>query len=249
MKLSKITITGADDNCTHIGLFEISKLYPIVEWAFLLSRKQSGKNRFPSIDWLQMLVQIHSVNVVQHGPQMHYAGHLCGSYVDQILMGDISFVSEIGAVWHLLDRIQINTAGEKRPFHRAKLIAALQEFPDKEYIFQYDKANEEMQTFIFAEAAALNVKTSILFDKSYGTGQVPDDWPAPLSFGNCGYAGGLGPDNILQELERISQKSGFREIWIDMETKVRSADNKILDLQKVTEVLRQCEDFLKFNNQ
>lgn len=51
-----------------------------------------------------------------------------------------------------------------------------------------------------------------------------------------GYAGGLGPENINEQLYRISSVAKG-PIWIDMETRVRSQYD--LDFDKVTDVLQK----------
>ena len=51
-----------------------------------------------------------------------------------------------------------------------------------------------------------------------------------------GYAGGLGPDNIESELQRIAAAAGDAPFWIDMETRVRSDNDEQFDLNKV----RRC---------
>jgi hypothetical protein len=66
------------------------------------------------------------------------------------------------------------------------------------------------------------------------------EWPKPLEDVLCGYAGGLGPDNIEAQLELISKAVGNREIWVDMETHVRSNDDQRFDLDKVEKVLEIC---------
>jgi hypothetical protein len=54
-----------------------------------------------------------------------------------------------------------------------------------------------------------------------------------------GYAGGLGPDNLAEELRRIEEVAGDAEVWIDMETNVRTAER--FDLDKV----RRCYDLAR----
>jgi len=41
----------------------------------------------------------------------------------------------------------------------------------------------------------------------------------------CGYAGGLGPDNLKKELAKIHRLAGSRAYWVDMETKLRTDDD------------------------
>ena len=81
-----------------------------------------------------------------------------------------------------------------------------------------------------------------LFDHSGGKGRVPRHWtPIPHQEVFTGYAGGLGPDNLADELKRIHDAVGEATIWIDLETKVRSDDDKVFDLDKV----RRCYDIAR----
>jgi phosphoribosylanthranilate isomerase len=61
-----------------------------------------------------------------------------------------------------------------------------------------------------------------LFDVSFGTGAAAREWP-PLADSQpfCGYAGGLGPDNVHARLARAPVAPGVR-YWIDMESGVRT---------------------------
>lgn len=76
-----------------------------------------------------------------------------------------------------------------------------------------------------------------LFDVSGGIGVVPESWPKPFKDVYCGYAGGLGPTTIVEQLKRIEQVVGDCEIWIDMETRIRSENDAVFDLGKVVECI------------
>jgi len=59
-----------------------------------------------------------------------------------------------------------------------------------------------------------------LFDTSRGGGVAPPFWPShPGGDRLVGYAGGIGPGNILSLIEEVGQSGPY---WIDMETSVRS---------------------------
>ncbi len=45
----------------------------------------------------------------------------------------------------------------------------------------------------------------------------------------CGYAGGLGPDNLEEQLELISAAAGDCSFWVDMEGKLRTLDETECD--------------------
>lgn len=59
------------------------------------------------------------------------------------------------------------------------------------------------------------------------------------------YAGGIGPDNIQQELRRIRQVAQGHKVWIDMETKVRSNSDNLFDFNKVGFVLATCRPYIE----
>ena len=79
-------------------------------------------------------------------------------------------------------------------------------------------------------------------------GVLPDKWPEPNG-DYCGYAGGLSPDNLAEQLEKIdkaitNKDGGFYAIWIDAETHLRSPDNQRFDLDKVVKFLETSEPWV-----
>jgi hypothetical protein len=237
MNLITVTLTGADDSTDMDKLWEISDIFPFVEWGILLSRNSSGRSRFPSVKWLSELAERHSV---REANPIQLSGHLCGSFVREILMGDMRFGGEIGAdVFGCFQRIQINTHGQPHEYLPSVMVPMLNSF-DKYYIFQYDNVNAH----ILERAISGGVKAQSLFDLSHGAGVLPDKWPIPVEGIYCGYAGGLSPENVEEQLQMISEKVGDTPFWIDMETKVRSNGDKLFDLDKCWDVLTKCEKFI-----
>jgi len=229
MKIKKVTFTGADDSIKPEQLFEISEKYPFVEWALLASRNSQGGNRFPSLSWLAELHRLHYFN-------LNLALHLCGTYVKEILMGGDRFIDELHPIIHAIKRIQINTHGYKHQFDKEGLSRILTELEEIEFIFQYDNANADILKY----ASDNHQNISTLFDLSHGAGVSPKYWPLPILNINCGYAGGLSPENIESQLQLISEVADENEIWIDMETHVRSNNDSLFDLEKVKLVLDKC---------
>ena len=78
-----------------------------------------------------------------------------------------------------------------------------------------------------------NETVSWLYDCSGGRGKVPNTWPRTDQDRLVGYAGGIGPENVLDVLDQIPSTN----YWIDMETHVRT--NDIFDLDKCLSVLKQ----------
>lgn len=222
-------MTGADNSIQPEELFKVSSVYPFVEWGILLSRNSQGKNRFPSTRWMDDLA-------IQNEGFLNLSGHLCGAYVREFLMGSDRCVGEIGAIWKFFSRIQINTHGIKHDWDKDGLLGLLEKHSDKEFIFQYDNANTEI---LNALSGTANIST--LFDLSHGAGILPSEWPQPITGVKCGYAGGLSPENVKAQIEKIESIGGDKGTWIDMETHIRSAADTIFDLDKVKAVLSICE--------
>lgn len=232
MKIKTVTITGADESVTAQDLKDLLKEFPFVEWAILISRASRGKKRFPSLKWIEGLLE---ANV------QPLSLHLCGRYVNEILVGDIGFVAtEIGTIWNGFKRVQINTHGEPTAFAPKSMVEGLKMWADKEFIFQYDNVNPGP----VIEAKANGVNCSALFDLSHGAGVLPDKWPEPLNWIKCGYAGGLSPDNLRGELLKMKEVANKSEIWIDVETRVRSNNDQQFDLEKVRRFLTVSQEFV-----
>jgi len=226
MKLRYVTITGADDSCRPEDLVALSSDWPFLEFGILLSASAMGGPRFPSAIWLRKFVDVWR-------PDVRVSCHLCGRWLRNLLSGgDTAFMGSVGRlVWELFSRLQLNF--HARP-HRVEWEAflgatdALRAFGLSQFIFQFDAVNDGL-----LDAARAHLDAVPLFDRSGGAGIVPESWPEPLPGVLCGYAGGLGPQNVRDELSRIEASVGDVAIWIDAETRLRSDDDLKFDLQKV----------------
>ena len=77
-------------------------------------------------------------------------------------------------------------------------------------------------------------RLQFLYDRSGGRGVPPKRLPKwHESNGFVGYAGGIGPGNVIDVLKGITAE----DFWIDMESGVRTDD--WFDLDKVEDVCRQ----------
>ncbi len=231
MKITKVTMTGADDSVTPESLIELSNKYPFVEWGILFSQNRFGSNRFPSVEWLSTLQHVSDGR--------YFSAHFCGHIVNETLYGGDSFIKVLGSVWGIFQRVQINTHGIEHAFKPNSMVTLLNSYPEKQYIFQYDNQNVP----ILAYSSAMDVNCAALFDMSHGAGILPEEWPQPLDDVPCGYAGGLSPENIKEQLDLLnSVLPDDLEIWIDMETHIRSNNDIQFDLNKVETVLKICKE-------
>ena len=103
-------------------------------------------------------------------------------------------------------------------------------------IFQIDGVND----VLLNQSRGDGLNAVPLYDLSGGAGVLPSKWPRQQDGVYTGYAGGLGPRNVLDQIEKIREVANGR-IWIDMETRVRTEDDARLDEFLVIQVLEQCE--------
>lgn len=227
--LQTVTITGADDTTSIPQLLEISGEYPFVEWGILVSQRAEGSLRFPSRDWIDELV------AVSHG--LRLSMHVCGAWVRQMFVGELRW-EDLPSCFPVVERIQINTHAERHA-STVQFIDKLAERGNVQFIFQWDGVNDHM--IYAAKAAGLNV--AALFDTSGGAGVLPEKWIPPSPDFPCGYAGGLGPENVVAQIRKIEAVCP-KPYWIDMERRVRWPDDSHLDIEAVRTVPKRSQPFI-----
>lgn len=232
MNLKRVTITGADDSTDISELVDLSLQYPFIEWGILVSKKQEGGPRFPSRPWIDRFAGAA-------GSSLNVSTHVCGRWVREMLIGDLDW-NELPSCIEQCQRVQINTHAEPL-VSTTGLIENLTDMPylPKEFIFQWDGVNDHLA---FA-ALGYGVKVSALFDTSGGAGILPKEWPKPAQEFWCGYAGGIGPQNIVEQVHKVEAICN-KPYWVDMERRVRTDDDSALDMQKVRQVLKSVHGLL-----
>jgi hypothetical protein len=237
MSISTVTITGADDT-TNVGeLVQLSQEFPFVEWAILVSKNQEGGTRFPSRPWIDELCKYA---VAEH---MNLAMHVCGTWVRQLMVGMLDWRALPHPLVDIAQRIQINTHAEEH-VSTVAMMARLLELQDRIFIFQLDGVNDHLAYAAANYRPALDsrsIEVQGLYDVSHGAGVLPSAWPVSTDAFGCGFAGGLGPDNVVAEVDKLEAISG-KSFWIDMERRVRTDNDKHLDIDRVRSVLEQMKD-------
>ena len=248
--LRAIGFCGADDSVSPEILDAISAKYPFIEWGVLFREEKAGEPRFASPAWLERLRHVNS----RH--QIRLAGHLCSSSCEAVLRGDAQQVKhlheELG-----FGRFQINATAANnvdmslvtnaKAANVRRVMAAV---PKAEFIIQRNTETQPLWEVLERDPPP---NMSFLFDESKGLGKAPSTWPDPPTDGTpFGYAGGLGPATIEEQLRNISKKlqSVVRKpglsskemaglFWIDMESRIRTkmADGagEIFDINKCME--------------
>lgn len=241
--LNRVTITGADNSTSKDEMLEITREFPFVEWGILVSKAaiEDGRPRYPSAEWIGKLVS--GYEHLAHPPKL--SGHICGRWVRDICKGDWSdFLTRLSGLACYFYRYQLNFHAylhkikDKQKFMDGfdQLPLNSKEYP-KQFIFQLDDVNN--QILDIAQEGGLDAVP--LFDKSGGCGVLPEQWPTREGY--CGYAGGLSPENLQEQLELIAELAN-PPIWIDVETLVRTSDDQELDMERVVKFLKVAKPWM-----
>ena len=113
-------------------------------------------------------------------------------------------------------------------------------WPGKQIICQVDGVNDEIVSHLYDEGA----NVAALYDKSGGAGELPTAWRHPLKGIYCGYAGGLSPENVMGQLDEISEVAESPS-WIDAETHLRAEDNRRFAVEKVMKFIAGAALYVK----
>ena len=231
-QLRRLGFCGADDSVDPDLMALISAQHPYVEWGVLFRPDLEGKPRYATPAWVDRLAAVKKTA----GSCMRLAGHLCGARVPQVLAGDSSFVQEVAKKG--FGRVQVNATAingvdtSRLTEGAIGLRKAMLETPDVEWIVQLNDETRPLWDGLIAAGAPPNM--SVLYDASCGTGVLASSFPAPHDTIPCGYAGGMGPDNIAQVLPGVAAAAAGREVWVDMESSLRATQdgNDVFSIDK-----------------
>ncbi len=201
-----LTFTGVGDHVNIDEMAAYSLLYPI-EWGVLISLSQTGFHpRYPTPSKIQQMLD----------RDLPLSLHICGGLARQTNQGGVSTLFDLDVTQ--FRRIQIN--------HLDPNVALIAEFSQKYGV----RCIAQCRADTFPETSGVDW----LFDRSGGRGVVADTLPPyphrelVVPHGAMvGYAGGIGPDNILSHIQRINASGPY---WIDMESSVCPNDRFDLHL-------------------
>jgi len=260
-------------------LILLSSHYPRIEWGILFRQDLAGLPRYPSWEWVLKLTKLSAISVeTETNSTLNLAAHLCNERCQEVLDGNSNFVvyqllySLVNLnLWIIFLFFYCKLTLFERGFRRFQINATLangvvlskdslatavhnllnifQSFPQAEWIIQ---ANEETkllyELILLQDPFPENV--SILFDASCGRGILVDTFPSPYPNVKCGYAGGIGPTNITSVLHAINMVATGKDLWIDMESSLRSKllegdiINDVFDVSKCFSCILSTEKFL-----
>ncbi len=190
----QVTLTGVDAKT------DIDALPTGCEIGVLYTETPEGRNRYPErAELLRMLRDLRGRNPV--------ALHVCGHAARLRLQYE-----QIPELIECIARIQVNGV-----LREAFVEGICRQYPNCEIITQHTPAN-------YGLLLVATENHSVLVDRSGGRGISPASWERPITGKSVGFAGGLGPLNLCNELPRI-QAVAAGHWWIDLESKLRDDDD------------------------
>lgn len=223
--MTVVTLTGVDDQTSLSDVIELSERFPFVEWGVLYSPNRAGKEgRYPAVENALHILQELRENGVST------AVHLCGGGVIGALDGRDATALELA---ERAGRVQLNFNQARKALDLSSIDAFANRL-GKPVITQHNPANETVHLHLTSPFH------QVLFDASGGRGTRPQQWPSMLPGIRCGFAGGLAPENVADELERIAEASHGYPFWIDMESSLRDRQDRF-DLGVCEDVLAAVE--------
>ena len=229
MKLSTVTITGADERIKPYDLCKLYDDFPFVEWGILCSQSREGKEpRYPSREWIEDLLD-------RSKPNLPLAGHLCGKFSRESVQGPFTWAINRHRQFSRFRRLQLN--GVEVTPSRIDLVKTLSDETGKIFILQVHDFHSFASGYVLPPGDGVE----FLVDASGGRGKPLDCFSAPPDNVLAGYSGGIGPGNIREVLEKLTEIESDHYFWIDMESGVRTDDQ--FDLAKVEECLKIAAEF------
>lgn len=221
MKLTRVTITGADDAVDPQALVDLRKEFPFVEWGILRSEKKEGTPRYPTLGWICRLEALLADRTA-------WAAHLCGSMSRLAMAGDPSVLRN----GPRFGRYQLNGSSS----YKLPMLLAAMRMPECEFILQATGPDAFCEQCDFVVREKLP-NLAVLFDPSGGRGKVTTHFPSLFrSDLDVGFAGGINIENVRGVVEElVHSRIGSKPFWIDLETGARTNDD--FDLKKVREIL------------
>ncbi|HKY40721.1 MAG TPA: hypothetical protein VJN18_32525 [Polyangiaceae bacterium] len=237
MKLTRITITGADDHVDPEALVQLSAEFPFAEWGVLRAgADRLGSPRYPTSSWVQRF------DAVVKDTSVNWALHPCGEVSRHVMAGSPIMFAALKAV--SAKRVQLNGFSK----WRLPMLMLAELLPEVEFILQVQR-HDALQNAYHLNREHTNV--SILWDASGGRG-IDDGWndvpyPDDTQGPRMGWAGGITPENIVEKIEMVLAENDLpvlRDVpfWLDLESGARTDDR--FDMDKVRLILEMAKPFV-----
>jgi hypothetical protein len=239
MAVTAISLTGWDNTVEPAAAVEFMASNPEAIMGIHFSQERRGSSRHPNKAWVIDFVRLarqQSADVMGHG---RADAHLGNRWSLEVASGKMGVLDEEvdPAVFR---RVQLNHLGRAKP---EEFLVGAEKRSDLTFVLSRSGATKS-----FCEPLDDILKTyqgpakvAFLYDDSWGQGRTPEDWPKVLTHAPCGYAGGLGPENLSEQIQKLLALNPDAQFWVDMESRLRN-ERDIFDIgyaQKCVDIARE----------
>ena len=221
MNIKYITCSDPRNHNSYDELFDLCHMDPRVEIAVQMHPDKVSPDT-ERYKWIKQLVDMMSGDTTIKNV-CNLAIHVNNDWCDDICNGKIPdelkplFRARYRSTFkHVVKRIQLNMPQKTADNFDAQKLKPVIDFYDKQdFIIQYNTRTQNAVEALHQTGA----RFQLLFDASGGKSQLPKSWQKPVYpiFHQQGYAGGLKPENVDTELDKIAKVAGAFPTWIDAE--------------------------------
>lgn len=240
MNLRYITCSDPRENLSPISVVDLLRSSPLAELGIQAhpSAMAHGKPRYV---WTQRVCEIAKDSRTPVNIALHVNYKWCDEICSGVVPSEIkSFLKHKNSYnfQPVVSRIQLNIGDYTNKFDAEKLARVIKSWKKFEVILPYNKYTQSK----IEELKKTGAQFSLLFDGSYGAGVSPEKWDKPayddVAFG---YAGGLSPFNVRDNLDKISGVlPADYDTWIDAEGRLRDITTGAMDISLAREYLNNA---------
>ena len=250
MNLKYITCSDPREFNDIHDIVKLGQLSPRVEIAIQAHPSKMSPG-MPRYQWTQELMQLVKGLQFYNSRNINLAVHVNKEWCAEICKTG-KFPAELQTILSqrytlfpcktVIGRIQLNIPADAVPKADVdNMIQLFDENRDYKFIIQYNRNTEDLVKKIRYFSY---VPFSTLYDASGGRGISPGTWREPVFVsGDQGYSGGMSPENVAENLDKISAVVPFgRDVWIDAEGKLKTDDK--FDIGRAQQYIMNAENWL-----
>ena len=219
MFLKTMVCSGINEKNDITDAIDFLKKYKNAEFGVQCSPKKAGYHT-PRFEWLQELLNKLNEQKIENKIALHLNEGFVVSFCDGKIPGEILDLLNIG---HAVGRLQLNFKIGREAFANGKIpnIKTLKKTMETVVLHPIILSASQSNLSFIHKAYHQNLKFDVLYDDSFGEGIAPHMRKPPL-FKDVfqGYAGGLSPENVVEELSKI-EKLAKGSVFIDAEGKLK----------------------------
>ena len=219
MFLKTIVCSGINEKNDINDAIEFLKKYKSAELGVQCSPRKAGYQT-PRFEWLKELLGKLNEQKIENKVALHLNEGFAVSFCDGKVPDEISDLLSVGST---VGRLQLNFKIGRETFASRSIpdIKTLQKAMKTVAPHPIILSTSQPNLSFIHKAHHQGMKFDVLFDDSFGEGVAPDMRKPPL-FNDVfqGYAGGLSPENVAEEVAKID-KLAKGSVFIDAEGKLK----------------------------